>query len=364
MSKPRTVLLTSCGLYPQVITEIIYALAHQSPPIELAEVHVITTEVGLDQIKTHLLDQENGFFYKLCREYGLDDTRFEVSNVNLLENAQGTSLNDIQTVEENEIVANTITDLVRSLTSDPETALHVSLAGGRRTISYYLGYALSLFGRPQDRLSHTIVTHSFEADDEFFYPNKEPTYITDRKGRTLNTQHAEVQLAEIPFVRLREGLPLTLLEGKSTFLEAVAAVPIITKTAQLEISLKEKTLILNDIPLDLPPILFAWYSWLAIRRKEDLQDDGVIYVRSDHHLEFLQYLSDIYDPEHFSTQRAGKALQDGFTVDYISEKNSLVNKKITQALDLQALYFRIQSSGKRPNTRYGLALMVDNILLK
>lgn len=359
-----TVLLTSCGIYPQVITEIIYALSQQAAPVEPTEVYVITTGVGMDQIKKYLLDETNGYFFRLCREYDLSNTRFELSNVKLLEDAVGIPLDDIQTREDNEVVANTITELVRKLTLDPKTALHVSLAGGRRTISYYLGYALSLFGRPQDRLSHTIVSREFEADDEFFYPNKEPTFITDRAGNTLNTQHAHVMLAEIPFVRLREGLPVDLLEGKTTFVEAVAAVPKVTKTAQLQIDLKAKTLVMNDVPIDLPPILFAWYGWLALRRKERTGTESTILVRGNDHKAFLDFLRSIYGGSHASFRRAKKALAHGFTIDYVSEKNSRINKRISQALAFRAYPFRIHSHGERPNTRYGLLLEPENILVK
>jgi len=360
----KNILLTSCGLHPQIITEIIYALSQQNPPVVLHEVHVVTTEVGLEQIKTYLLDENDGYFHKLCREYGLNDTHFKLDNIQLLENAMGVSLDDIQTVGENEIVANTLTETMRQLTADPNTALYVSLAGGRRTISYYLGYALSLFGRPQDRLSHIIVSHGFEADDEFFYPNKTPTYITDRSGKTLNTQDAKIQLAEIPFVRLREGLPRDLLDGEASFVETVASVPKIAKTAQVQINLRDKLLVFNDISIAMSPIQFTWYSWLATRLKQHGHDVGAIRVHSDHHQDFLRFFESLYSANHTGVERARNTLENGFNVDYISEKNSLVNKRIKKALGSQHTQFLIKSSGRRPHTHYSLQLEPDNILIK
>ena len=44
-------------------------------------------------------------------------------------------------------IADAITALVRALTADPGSAVHASIAGGRKTMGFYLGYALSLFGR-------------------------------------------------------------------------------------------------------------------------------------------------------------------------------------------------------------------------
>jgi CRISPR-associated protein (TIGR02584 family) len=41
-------------------------------------------------------------------------------------------------------------------TADPQASLHVSIAGERKTMGFYVGYALSLFGRTQGRLSHVL----------------------------------------------------------------------------------------------------------------------------------------------------------------------------------------------------------------
>jgi CRISPR-associated protein (TIGR02584 family) len=40
------------------------------------------------------------------------------------------------------------------LTSDPDSALHVSLAGGRKTMRFFAGYALSLFAFDRNRGPH------------------------------------------------------------------------------------------------------------------------------------------------------------------------------------------------------------------
>lgn len=361
--KYNNILLTSCGLFPQIITEIIYALSHQKPAVLLDEIHVITTQVGLDQIKKYLLDENDGFFYKLCDEYGIRGTKFELKNVQLLENAMGISLEDIESLDDNEIVANTITETVRELTARPENALHVSLTGGRRTASYYLGYALSLFGRPQDRLSHTLVSDAFAADDEFFYPNKAATFITDRKGKALNTQDAKVQLVEIPFVHLRNGLPKDLLAGKTTFVDAVNSITSIERQARLEINLADRTLLLNDISISLPPVLFGWYAWLATRRCELGPEAAEISVRSDHHLDFITFIESIFGTENLTTERAKNTLAEGFSIDYISEKNSRINTKLSRILNMQALHFKIMPFGKRPHTTYCLTLKPNNILI-
>ena len=66
------------------------------------------------------------------------------------------SLADIRDERDNAYAADQITKLIAMLTRDSERALHVSIAGGRKTLGFYAGYARSLLGRGQDRLSHVL----------------------------------------------------------------------------------------------------------------------------------------------------------------------------------------------------------------
>ena len=357
----KNILLMSCGLYPQIITEVIYALSQQNPPVYLDEVEIITTEVGRERIERYLLDEKSGAFFKLCEEYGLPRPRFELDQIELLENTKGVPLDDVESLEDNEVVANRVTEIVRTLTARDESTLHVSLTGGRKTLSYYLGYALSLFGRPQDRLSHTLVCTPYLADDEFFYPNKSPTYITHRDGRTLNTQDAKVQLVEIPFVRLRQGLPERLLVGEASFVEVVSCAQKASEKPRLRIDMDAKEVYLGDVLLSLTPSLFCWYAWHAVRLKSLGQDLAPISARNADKEEFLALIEKLYGKYHSLVERTRNGLQAGMENLYISEKNSRVNRLIErQAMD-RAHHFRIHPLGKRPNTQYGLTLSLEDI---
>lgn len=81
----------------------------------------------------------------------------------------------------------------------------------------YLGNALTLFGRSQDRLSHVLVPPSYESNRAFLYPTpySQSLFIEPLKCY-FKAKDAEVTLADIPFVRLRDGLQShfkTLEEG-------------------------------------------------------------------------------------------------------------------------------------------------------
>jgi CRISPR-associated protein (TIGR02584 family) len=43
----------------------------------------------------------------------------------------------------------------------------MSIAGGRKTMGFYAGYALSLYGRAQDRMSHVLVEESSKLLETF-----------------------------------------------------------------------------------------------------------------------------------------------------------------------------------------------------
>jgi CRISPR-associated protein (TIGR02584 family) len=136
------------------------------------EVHLITTATGRREAELNLLaDQkpsgELGWFHRLRADYNLSPIRFDAEHIHVLSDAAGAPLDDIRTPADNERAADFITEIVRQLTGDEHSELHVSIAGGRKTMGYYLGYALSLFGRAQDRLSHVLVSEPFENNREF-----------------------------------------------------------------------------------------------------------------------------------------------------------------------------------------------------
>ena len=167
---PRRVLLAVSGLTPQIVTETIYALAaDEFAPFVPTEVHLITSAEGARRAELSLLSDDLGWFHKLCADYHLPGVRFDASHIHVMRDAHGQPMNDIRSPADNRAAADFITAQVRAITADSGCALHASIAGGRKTMGFYLGYALSLFGRPQDRLSHVLVSEPFESSYDFFY---------------------------------------------------------------------------------------------------------------------------------------------------------------------------------------------------
>ena len=188
---PRRILLLVTGRTPQVVTETLYAIAvRPTPPARPfvpTEVHLVTTAEGAQDARLALLDPDDGWFHRLCTDYGLTGIAFGPERIHTIADAAGNAVADIRTAAEHDACADLITEQVRTFTSDPQTALHVSLAGGRKTMTYYLGNALTLFGRPQDRLSHVLVPPPYESNRDFFYPTPRASGSTAMPSSAIST---------------------------------------------------------------------------------------------------------------------------------------------------------------------------------
>ncbi|MDR3221643.1 MAG: TIGR02584 family CRISPR-associated protein, partial [Candidatus Accumulibacter sp.] len=220
----RRILLAVTGLSPQIVTETLYALAvAQDPPWIPDEIHLITTSDGANQARLLLLSEQPGWFRRLCEDYDLPVIHFDADCIYVVTDTDGQALDDIRSPEDNLLAADFITEKVRAFTADTGTELHVSIAGGRKTMGFFLGYALSLFGRPRDRLSHVLVSAPFESNRDFFYPTRREHVIYTKvpKAKPIDASKALVSLAEIPFVSLRHGLPDDLLRGQASYAKAV-----------------------------------------------------------------------------------------------------------------------------------------------
>jgi CRISPR-associated protein (TIGR02584 family) len=255
------ILVAVAGQTPQIITETLYALMVQRrPPAPIREIFIITTARGAETARRVLLDPDHGQFFAFCREYSLDPNSIAFDEQHIItikkEVVRGpwsvvrgkkttdheqrtkdqgpmTNLDDIRTVQDNQALAQQLFGFIKQLTANPDTALHCSIAGGRKTMSAYMALALTLYGRQQDTLSHVLVSEEFESNQKFFFPPRRNEQIAIRRGPELDIVHtkdARIELAEIPFIRLRERLGEWFTALDQTVEEVI-------RTAQYEIDL-------------------------------------------------------------------------------------------------------------------------------
>lgn len=170
----KNILLAVVGLTPQVITETLFSLHQQNKHIDT--IHIITTRRGKEIINANLLSPTDGKYYEYLREYEIDphSISFGFDYVHTVTDAGGTEIEDIADAEENEWLLKKCLNLTFQLTKDPDTAVFFSVAGGRKTMTSCLTLAAQLYGRPQDRLYHVLVSPEFESSRDFYYPQKNP----------------------------------------------------------------------------------------------------------------------------------------------------------------------------------------------
>ncbi|GIX29855.1 MAG: hypothetical protein KatS3mg124_0327 [Porticoccaceae bacterium] len=368
---PRRVLLAVSGMSPQILTETLWALSQgDRQPFRPTEVHLITTASGARSARFALLRPGEGHFFRLAEELGLDPGIFGPENIHVIAGPDGVLLEDIRTPEENEVAADFITDQIRAFTNDPRCALHVSLAGGRKTMGYYAGYALSLFGRTQDRLSHVLVNEPFEGLRGFYYPTRESTLIEGPNGRVLDARDAQVTLAEIPFVRLRREVPRPLLEGRAGFSATIRHAQRLEEPPHLVVDPRRRLLVASGVPIDLQPAQFAFYT-LMVRRvlldEPDVEGPDLREVERARRLveDYLELLEQCSEGDQHATDRTRKRLKDdaenGLN-NWFSELKSRVNSALTEALgESLAARYQIHNRGKRTTPHYGIGLEREQI---
>ncbi|MDW8369754.1 MAG: CRISPR-associated ring nuclease Csm6, partial [Geminicoccaceae bacterium] len=244
-SFPRRVLLCVVGLTPQVVTETLWALAVDAqPPFVPTELSIVTTSEGADRVDLVLTSGKQKLD-ALAADYpgrGLEGLARRTT-VHVVRDEAGAALADIASLEANTALADLLVEVVRNLTDDTTSAVHLSIAGGRKTMGFLAGYALSLYGRPQDRLSHVLVDPAFEQHADFFYPPPEPVVLLSQSKdqKPIRTDRCGLVLADIPFVRLREGLPGDLLEGRASFAATVASLQERFRPPELVIDLERRS---------------------------------------------------------------------------------------------------------------------------
>jgi CRISPR-associated protein (TIGR02584 family) len=309
-----------------------------------------------------LLSDDLGWLHKLCADYHLPGVHFDRSHIHIMRDAFGAPMNDIRSPQDNRAAADFITAQVRAITADPACALHASIAGGRKTMGFYLGYALSLFGRPQDRLSHVLVSEPFESSYDFFYPTPYSRVLQTRDGQLADTATAQVTLAEIPFVSLRHGLPTALLAGQASFNDTVAAARAALAPPRLVLDLARQRILAAGREVALPP---AELALLAVFARQTLQGNEPLPAptkgapdaawASRYLREYRRITGTLADIE--ATERA---LRDGVDGDYFSQRKSKLDKRLKTALGPAAEAYRIHDGGTRPR-RYGLTLSPDAV---
>ncbi|NWF92136.1 MAG: TIGR02584 family CRISPR-associated protein [Syntrophaceae bacterium] len=385
MKTYREVLIFVTGTTPQIITETLYCLTQETqPPIFPDEIHILTTSSGKERIEEELL--QKGRLRAFSQEFSLSPIPLTKESIHVVCDEEGNPLTDIREVSHNESLGDFIADFIRERTKDPGVRLHCSLAGGRKTMSFYLGSALQLFGRPWDKLYHVLVTPEFESHADFYYkpPRDKILEIVDSNGKVvkrLHTDDAEISLAELPFVRLREKIPLDMKGFRELVREGQREIDLACVQPPVRVNLTEKVIYIGQVGIDMVPMQMVLYVNLLRRKLEGCHVPERPYCLEC--TECFPYLGDLSKKKAFDEMvkdyrkaygpfsgRVEEFLKHwekkgGIDQDTLRQNISKINKTLKESIEDETLhpYYVITPIGKHGSKRYGVRVERGKIVI-
>lgn len=374
----HNILFLVTGMTPQIITETLWALACDPAKQEKwvpNEIQVLSTTTGIKKIKDNLLG-DNGIFKKMCEEYNLPEIKFDEKSLNAIVDKEGNKLDDLKTPEENELAADMICQKVREFTQDDNVSLHVSIAGGRKTMGFYAGYALSLYGRIQDQLSHVLVSEKYETLQGFYYPalKKGQNIIKKTHKKTeqghdvyeeelLDAFDAKVWLANIPFVRLRAFVDsnnnINQNNINQNFSTVIEMFNTSLKLFDVILDVNDRKVIIGNTECKLSPREFSLYLLVAKLKKKG---ETLYYPPKDYpditiEEEHQQLFNEIYNK--YRSKKEEKLVNER----YLSHVLSYLRAELTQAFGAP-VYEKIGITPVEGGLRRSIKLDKDNIIIR
>jgi len=371
MEQFKEILVCVIGATPQIITETIYALAHKNPPVYIDEMYIITTSTGKKQIENTLI--KKGILKQLLKEYKLPLLDIKTSSILVIKDKDGKEIDDIRNSFQSEATADTIISLIRELTKYQSVRLHCSLAGGRKTMGFYLGSAMELFGRPWDKLYHVLVSPEFESNPEFFYKTKKEKFISCRlpDGSTvqISTEKAKIELIELPFIKLSGKIKLYGNTFKELIEETQSEINLAVIQPFIHIKLKERKISIGTTSFTMNPMLIAIYATILNQKilcseNRSCLDCDECYISltklTEKPLidELVDFYTEAYKPRIIDVEERRNKLEKGISPYTLRSYITKINNQISGAISEQTLasLCKIKSIRRYGATTYGVSI--------
>jgi len=248
-SYDESVALFVIGGSPAIVTETLAAYANEDINTVPEKIAITTTTMGKKRLLKTLIDA--GGWSKFIAAYPVyRNMPFSEESISVAGN-----LSDISNDEDSRVMMEAIFRMVIDAVDGGKTRVLASIAGGRKTMTYYLGFAMSLFGQPWDRITHVIVPPEWERDRDFLFP---PVDKVD-----------QILLIDTPFIRLHSHIKGSfahanidaLLQSAQTSLDLAAQHP-------LMLDISQQTIHYLDQSVTLSPREFSIYQFFAQQKTE------------------------------------------------------------------------------------------------
>jgi len=330
--KTKNILICASGLTPQIVTETFYCLTVQKK-IKINELYVLTTKRGREVIlgndkslhtpNTLLKDE----LKNLCYRYKIKMPLFENDDKYIITaKEESLELSDIRTDKHNVLFPNKVCEFISKLSSDPQNMLYCSISGGRKTMGVHLAFALSLFGRENDKLLHVLTSE--ENGFKGFYP------INKKEDKAL-------ELSEIPFVRLRSVALIKDETKNSAKLKYADIVKLtqdqlhkISDKRRLILKVNQKEITYGDNTIKFEPLEFAIYYKFAEQKLEGINKISIHSIISQSFAASVAgFIKENYEYYYFSEEIGNPWWLKGFSAENFRSKRAKINSKIALLFD-------------------------------
>ena len=289
--------LCLAGTSPGVVTETLYALAIARGE-QITHLHILTTSRGKERMETSL----PGALAAMRADYPEHASNLpEEPLIEAIKDREGNPLEDISTSAQSAIAGDRILTLVRIYTDPTHARLHASLAGGRKTMSYYMGMAMAMCARAEDELSHVLVDPAAESCNTFYYPTPEPRQMEGSLG-AFDASKVEVLLHTLPVFRMRGLLEHRGYKNHSvnSFADYIGVAQRAIEPALVTLDLNNCSVEVDGILLELSPTQTAIYAVMLLDR-HDKREEGTPFVdmvdEDAHHAGMMQRIQKSLDKQ-------------------------------------------------------------------
>ena len=292
------VLLITTGGTPQLVTETVYALLNPSegaPWIPDRIILATTSEgealylLGKNEFKTALpLMGGDGRLMALYRDLGREAEHVE-PEILVAALASGAKIKDVRSPQEVEAYAQMLLGTVLGLTANDDVELHLSIAGGRKTMSFIAGQIMTMCGRARDIMSHCLIEpDTFENSPNFWWPGND--------GK-IDTADVQISLHHVPFIRLNQHINVRDIfrEKEPNYSVAVERTNKLPETLRLVVDFRDRSISIGSDSLILPSKLFGLFTIIVLAKKWSIVVSNRSFDDPDNRLRFSYAASQALD---------------------------------------------------------------------
>jgi len=230
--------------------------------------------------------------------------------------------------------------------------------------------AAQMYGRPQDRIYHVLVSPDFESHKDFYYPPVRPVMLElrDAQGQKFlqETTYAKVTLVPIPFISLRAAMQ----DKKTGRVRTPAQLfrhLIKEKSQPLIVDLVQGKIIYKKSEFKMMPSRLALYAFLAMQKQQCRLVSASCGKCTGCYLDYRQISDGQKTITEYYRQLGGVTEDKGICAldkDALRSYVSKISKDLQKAFGAQAAGLcAVEAVGKKPDTRYGIPMDRERIKL-